>query len=432
MNMGKLALMTGVAAIAMGSAAFAKTADANAPTISAAMLGAEQPKEAPLRLAQNDMPPSNSELDARLSALEEELQSSEMRAAEAANNPPKAPGGWWDNTSIDGRMYFDFSNINNEANGVRVAGGGNGTNFDIKRFYVGINHTFNSIFSANVTTDTTYDSTTGAGQIYIKKAYLQAKLDPALTIRLGAADLPWVPYVEGLYGYRHLENVMIDHTKFGTSSDWGIHALGTVLDGLVSYDFAVINGGGYKKIPTGGGTNRADSVDFEGRVSAEYQGFNLGVGGYSGKLGTPYGTTTYHTADRFDVIGAYVANGFRLGVEYFNANDYSAGLIKTKGVGDSAHGISGFASYSFTPEWSVFGRYDSVDTNTKSAPGRNNEYYNIGVQYSPTKIVDLALVYKHEAAVNGVTSTSNGSIGSNTGLKTGEYNEFGLFGQLRW
>ncbi|MBN9590317.1 MAG: hypothetical protein BGN85_00665 [Alphaproteobacteria bacterium 64-11] len=432
MNMGKLVLMTGVAAIAMGSTAFARTADANAPTITAAMVGSEQPKEAPMMLAQNDAAPTNAELESRLSALEEEVQNSEMRAAEAANNPPPAPTGWWSNTSISGRMYFDATNIDNKANGARVPGNGNGTNFDIKRFYIGIDHTFNSIFSANVTTDTTYDGTTGAGQLYLKKAYLQAKIDPALIVRLGATDLPWVPYAESIYGMRYFENTLIDRTKFGTSSDWGVHALGSLFDGILNYDFAVINGGGYKKIPVGGGTNRFDSFDFEGRVSAVYEGFNLGVGGYTGKLGTPYGTKTYHTADRFNVVGAYIANGLRVGVEYFNANDYSTALVASPTIGDSAHGVSGFASYYFLPEWAVFGRYDSVDTNTKTVPGKNNEYYTMGITWSPTKIVDFSLAWKHEGASGGLISTQNGNIGSNTGLKTGSYNEFGIWGDFQW
>lgn len=434
MKMGKLALMAGVAAVALGSTAFARAAGADAPVLTAAMTGADA--QAPLRLAQNEVSVSNSagnaELEARLSALEEEVQSSQMRAAAAAENPPKAASGWWDNTSVNGRMYFDVTNVDNKANGVRVPGGGNGTSFDIKRFYVGIDHTFNNIFSANVTTDTTYDGATGAGQVYLKKAYLQAKFAPELTLRLGSADLPWVPYVEDLYGMRYFENVMIDRTKFGTSADWGIHVLGSLFDGIVNYDFAAINGGGYKHIPTGGGTNRADSFDFEGRVSAVYEGFNLGAGGYTGKLGTAYGTTTYHTADRFNVIGAYVADGLRVGVEYFNANDYSAALVSTPGIGDSAHGVSTFASYNFLPQWGVFGRYDTVDTNTKTVPGKNNEYYTFGVSYSPTKIVDFSLAWKHEAASGGAIGTSNGTIGSNTGMKTGAYNEFGVWSQLRW
>jgi hypothetical protein len=378
----------------------------------------------------------NPELEARVSALEEELQNAEMTQAKAAANPPALPPaiptGWWSNTSVSGRMYYDFSSIENRANGVRVPGGGNGVNFDIKRFYIGVDHTFNSIFSANVTTDTTYDAGSSTGQIYLKKAYLQAKIDPLLTVRLGSADLPWVPYVEGLYGYRYLENVMVDRTKFGTSADWGIHVLGSAMDGIISYDFAAINGGGYKKIPIGGGTNRFNQPDFEGRISAAYQGFNLGVGGYIGKQGVAFGTPTNKDATRFDILAAYAGNGLRAGVEYFTSSNYGAALVATTSPGDSSHGVSGFASYSFLPEWAVFGRFDSVDTNTRSAPGKNNEYYNAGISWSPVKIVDFALAYKHDAVYRGLFTDANGTIGATTGAMHGTYNEIGLFGNFQW
>jgi len=119
-------------------------------------------------------------------------------------------------------------------------------------------------------------------------------------------------------------------------------------------------------------------------------------------------------------------------VEYFNANDYSAALVATPGIGDSAHGVSTFASYYFLPEWAVFGRYDTVDTNTRTAPGKNNEYYTMGITWSPTKIVDFSLAWKHDAVSGGSYSTSNATIGSNTGLKTGSYNEFGIWGDFQW
>ena len=354
-------------------------------------------------------------------------------AAQADTPDAKAPPtGWWNNTTISGRMYYDVTNISNKANGVRVPAGGNGANFDIKRFYVGIDHNFGGIFSANVTTDTTYDSGTGAGQVFLKKAYLQAKVDPLLTIRVGAADLPWIPYAESIYGMRYFEQTVVDRTKFGTSSDWGVHALGTAFDGILNYDLAMINGSGYKKIPVGGGTNRADSFDYEGRVSAVYQGFNLAVGGYTGKLGTTFGTTTFHTAQRFNVLGAYVADGLRLGLEYFSANDYSAALVASNTIGDSAHGVSAFGSYYFLPEWAGFARYDSVDTNTKTMPGKNNEYYTLGVTWSPTKIVDVSLAYKHDAVAGGSFTDANGIIGATTGAKQGSYNEFGIWGDLQW
>ena len=433
--MGKFGLMAGTAAIAMFAASGAQAAiDSGATTV------VNQPS-GQVQLAQADMPPSNAELEARISALEAEVQDSQMRAAQAASaEPPAMPTGWWSNTSISGRMYFDLTNIDHTANGTKkpVTGGvatpitDNGTNFDMKRFYVGIDHTFNPIFSANVTTDVTYDSTTAASQVFIKKAYLQAKVDPAFTIRLGSADLPWVPYMESLYGYRYVENVMIDRTKFGTSADWGAHVLGTLFDGIVNYQFSAINGGGYKKAPIGANTNRFNTFDYEGRISAVYDGFNLGIGGYSGKLGQTYGTTTFHTANRFDVVGAYIANGFRIGVEYFNANDW-ASVAKT--TSDEAHGISGFASYQFTPEWGVFGRYENVQPNTKLALPVNDSYFNVGIQYSPVKIVDISLVYKHDASEQGSINTSNGLIGPSSGFTTatrGAYSEIGLFGDLQW
>ena len=370
---------------------------------------------------------TNAELQARIEALESEVQDSQMHAAQAAAAPAPAPTGWWNNTSVTGRMYYNISSIDNTSNGAKV--NGSGFNFDIKRFYVGVDHTFNDIFSANVTTDVTYDSAAGASQVFIKKAYLQAKIAPELTIRLGAADLPWIPYVESIYGYRYLEQTMTDRTKFGTSSDWGVHLLGSFMDGIISYDLAAINGAGYKKIPIGGGTNHFKDFDLEGRVSASYDGFNLAVGGYNGKLGQNYNTPTYHTAERFDVLAAYVANGLRLGVEYFNANDYSAGLVASNTPGDSAHGISGFGSYAFTPQWAVFGRYDSVDPNKKTAPLRTENYYTLGISYSPTKIVDFALAYKHDAASHGTISTGNGTIG---GSINGNYSEIGLFGNFQW
>jgi hypothetical protein len=384
---------------------------------------------------------SNAELQARIEALESEVQQSQIAAAAAANNPPPAPSGWWSNTSISGRAYYDLTNINASNNGTKTntatnavngVTNGNGTNFDLKRFYVGIDHTFDSVFSANVTTDVTYDGTTGASQIFLKKAYLQAKIVPELTIRAGSADLPWVPYVEGIYGYRYLEKVMVDRTSFGTSADWGVHVLGTALDGIVSYAFSAVNGGGYKKAPIGGDANRFNQLDYEGRISASYEGFNLGIGGYTGKLGTASGVTQFHTANRWDALAAYVADGLRVGVEYFSATDYSAALVQSSTPGDSAHGLSGFASYQFLPQWGAFGRFEYVDPNAKTAVNKEDQFYTFGVQYSPVKIVDLSLAYKHEYVRGGAFTGSNGPIGTTIGAANGQYSEIGIFGDLQW
>jgi hypothetical protein len=338
-----------------------------------------------------------------------------------------ASQGWWTGTKISGRAYIDFSDIEHKSNGIKQPD--SGANFDLKRFYISVDHDFDSIWSADITTDVTYDGATKASQIYIKKAYLQAKVaGDMLVFRLGSADLPWVPFMEDLYGYRYIENTLIDRTKFGTSADWGAHFLGKLAGGLINYQVSVINGAGYKVIPVGGGANRSNSIDVEGRINLNYDGFVVGVGGYSGKLGKDVegAVPTHHTANRFDAVAAYSAGDIRAGVEYFNTNNWNSVTSTTP---DSAEGWGGFASYKFMPDFAVFGRYDYVTPNHKTNGSLHGNYYNFGVTWSPAKIVDLSLVYKHDQASNGTIATSNGSIGAAGG---GAYSEVGIFTQLRW
>ncbi len=101
----------------------------------------------------------------------------------------------------------------------------------------------------------------------------------------------------------------------------------------------------------------------------------------------------------------------------------------TTDVTDKSDGWSGFASVQFTPKLSVFGRYDWVKPRKDALPGLKDNYFNFGVQYSPAKIVDLALVYKRDKADDGTIATSNGTIGGST---NGTYDEIGLFGQFRF
>lgn len=339
----------------------------------------------------------------------------QVKSEVAAATPAPKPS-WADNTSVNGRMYFDLTHIEHKNNGVKQSD--SGTGFDIKRFYVGIDHKFNDTFSGNITTDVTYNS----GQqvdVYVKKAYLQAKVNDALTLRFGSADLPWIPFAEDVYGFRYIENTVADRTKYGTSADWGVHAMGKL--GMINYAVSAINGNGYKN-PT-----RSKSVDLEGRVSTTFEGVTLGVGGYTGKLGKDVeGATTHHDATRWDAIVGYKYEGFRVGAEYFNTKNWnSVTSVNT----DSANGTSLFASYAFTPQISAFGRYDWVKKSSTGNPSARDNYFNLGLQWEPTKIVDFALVYKRDEAEHGAFSTSNGTIG---GSNKGTYDEFGVWGQYRW
>ncbi len=332
---------------------------------------------------------------------------------------PAAAGD--ETTTIGGKMFVDFTNLDLTNDGVDSAA--NGTGVDVKRFYLGATHNFDEIWSVNITTDFNYVSNDSESQLYVKKAYVQAKLSDAFIGRLGSADLPWVPFVEDAYGFRFVENVIIDRLKFGTSADWGIHAGGKVSDGMFSYAVSVVNGAGYKN-PT-----RSNSLDVEARIGfMPVKGFTIALGGYSGKLGKDIegsATPPQHTANRADALVAYVSGPLRLGAEYFQAKDWNQ---VTTAASDKADGFSLWGSYNFTDRWGAFVRGDSAKTSKDLNPDLKDEYFNVGVVCHPRKNIDVAFVYKHEKVDGGGTvSTSNGTIG---GLEEGKYDEVGVWGQV--
>jgi hypothetical protein len=369
----------------------------------------------------------------------------------AAVPKPKPP--WADNTTVSGRMYYNLSNVEQKTSTQgKIAP--TGTAFEIKRFYLGVDHKFNDMFSANLTTDARYNnvekdgltrtSSSNAGsnsgvndvQVYIKKAYLQAKINDYLTVRAGAADMPWIPFVDEQYGYRFIDKTLLENRyTFGNSTDWGVHALGKY--SYFSYAVSVVNGAGYRN------PSRSAGLDVEGRLSATvptvYGTFTGAIGGYSGKLGkeqqqiAPAGNNAVNTAQRSDVLLNYTSGPIRIGGEYFTAKNWANNGVTTTFPTrtlkvDKSEGSSIWASYQITPMVSVFGKSEYVEP-SKAVIFPNNikkdQFFHVGVNFEPVKIVDLALVYKHDK-VNGNNAPTTAPAQSAT------YNEVGLYGQLRW
>jgi hypothetical protein len=372
-----------------------------------------------------------SALQAQIQALQaqvNQLQASQATVAAQIASAPVAKAapsadlpGWIKSTSISGKVYANVSSINHESDGVDQ--GDNGTQAELKRFYLGVDHKFDDVFSANLTTDFRYNAngTTKDVLVYVKKAYVQAKLAPEFVVRVGAADLPWIPFSESIYGYRFVENTLIDRTKYGTSSDWGVHIGGSFAGGRVSYAASAVNGAGYKTL-----SRSSNTIDLEARVSANpIKNITLAVGGYTGKLGKSSDVTdTEHRATRWNALAAYTDKRIRAGVEYFQAKNWNN---VTTVASDKSSGWSAFGSFAFTPKLAVFGRYDWVKPNEDTNHALNDIYFNVGLDYKPIKDVDLALVYKRDRAKNGFISTSNGTIG---GLESGTYDEIGIFSQF--
>lgn len=312
-----------------------------------------------------------------------------------------APYAWASNTRIGGTAFIDFTDLDQTKNGTKTDA--SGTGLDVKRFYLTVDHAFSDIWSANLTTDFNYSSVDGETQLFVKKAYLQGAFSPLATLRVGSANMAWIPFVEDWYGYRFVENTLVDRVKFGTSADWGVHLLGA--SGMFNYQASIINGGGYKN-PT-----RSDSVDFEGRVGFQpIKSVMIGVGVYSGDLGKDtHSTPALHDAHRYDAMIAYHGGGLRLGGEYFRATDWNNVLTPAT---DSADGWSLWSSYDFGPA-SIFARYDRVNPSKDLDPSLKDTYYNFGVAFPVTEGVRVALAYKNEILKdNSKTNTRSRELGA--------------------
>jgi hypothetical protein len=342
--------------------------------------------------------------------------------AARADEAPATP-----TTTFSGKAFVDLSYRQNVDNGTDKAvpgSGGNGTALDLKRFYLGVDHAFDGVWSARIRTDVG-NEVNGKYDVFVKHAFVQAQVAPELAIRAGSADLPWVPFVEDLYGFRYVENVLIDRTKFGTSADWGVHAGGKLGGGLASYAVSAVNGRGY------GDPTRTQAPTVEGRVSlAPVTGLTLGVGGQAGKLGqNVVGTATPHTAERVDAVAAFVSSDFRLGATGFVAKNYAKNIVTGAAPEDKAVGASAWASFTVLPPVSIFGRADYVQPQKDTKPDLKDMYVNAGIQVKPAKPIDIALVYKYEQVKNGTLATSNGTIGSTVPGEKGTYSELGVFAQ---
>ena len=404
-----------------------------------------------------------------------------------------------ENTTVGGVAFFDFSDISQQqgqTNGTSPSVAPSGVGFDVKRFYLAVDHTFNEVWSADLTTDAQYASNstvvtgttvtctggakpTGGGttcptgssvasvtpttssvntggsvtEVMIKYLYLTAKINDAFVVHAGSYNTPWIQYYDGITGYRWVEKGIADRLSLSDSSaDWGLNASGTFANNLLSYSASVTDGGGYKN-PT-----RTKHVDFEGRITSKpFSWLDVGVGYYNGHLGQVTAVNDgfpTNTASRWDGLVSFNFGGFRLTGEYIDASNFktvnsvTAGVFGTQDVvassltgtlnKDVAKGYSVQASYAFNGSWNAFARYDDINLSENVLPGLKDRFYDAGIDYKPLKGLDLALVYKLEQVDNGAATigsadaNSSYTIGGATATTDGRFREIGVYAQFKY
>lgn len=321
---------------------------------------------------------------------------------------PDSIGYLSQHSTLSVKIYSNMSYIQNSSDGTNVDPTGYG--FDLKRGYVTFDTAFDETWSVRVRTDFQYCSNCGATELYFKNIYAQAKLGNGMALRIGEADMPWIPHMEDLYGYRYVENVLIDEYKFGNSADWGLHLLGT--EGKLNWQVSLVSGGGYKHPVRSKGMDLAGRLDYNA-----VGGLHLLLGAYTGDRGmNTDATPANNTASRYDAAVVYEGGNWNAGVDYFYANDWN-NVATTYTTGSDGYSI--FGSYDLTPVWSLFARYDylkpckdlSSTVNANCYSDTKSTYYNLGVQYIATKQITFAFVYKYDKVDNGFVNTANGNIG---------------------
>jgi TolA-binding protein len=323
------------------------------------------------------------------------------------------------NTSVSGKMFFDFTHVD-QKNSDTGKTNATGEGIDVKRFYLSVDHKFNDLWSANLTTDFNYQSSLGQTSLFVKKAYVQAKFNDAAVLRIGSADMPWIPFAENYYGYRYVENTLTDRLKYGNSADWGLHLAGNIGGSqMFNYAISTVNGNGYKN------PGRSSGVDFEGRIGfMPFKGMVVALGGYQGSRGQDTETVSApNTAKRADLMVAYANDKFRLGAEYFTAKNWNTVTSQNQ---DKADGYSVWGSIAVADKISLFARYDNADLSKDLDPNANDKYYNLGAEYDVTKGLKLAMVWKHENKDKTVATPDPTHVQS---LKT---NEIGIWGEAKF
>ena len=364
-------------------------------------------------------------------------------AVSAALAAPLAHADNPGDTTIGGLIYTDLTSVSTTQDQTtgNVDKDPNGFGLDVKRGYFVVNHTFDDVWSANLTTDFNFasykDTCTVAGaagatcavttttpetQLFVKKIYVQGKFNDLAITRVGSSDMPWIPYAESVYGYRFVENTLIDRTvaggSYGNSADWGVNLNGKT--DMVNYSVSMVNGGGYKN-PT-----RSKSMDFEGRLAFTPLDGSLiiALGAYSGKRGLDTeAKPAVNTASRQDLLVAWKNSGLTVGLEWFSADKWND--VQNAGTTTKSDGTSVFASYDFpgTP-YSVFGRSDSIKPTKDTDSSQKDQYYNLGFAWKSNPNITWALVYKSDKL------TDNLKLGNTSNdLKS---QEFGIWAQIKY
>ena len=333
------------------------------------------------------------------------------KAAKAADYPSNKLGI---------RVYADFSSKSNkdDATGNKSADSGEGV--DVKRTYFTFTHQFDTVWSAQFQSDIG-DQGAKRYDVFVKKAYIQAQSLRMATLRLGSADTPWIPYVEGIYGLRYVEQTITDRLSFGTSADWGFHVArqqsALQLPALRRQRQRLQQPDAHQerrlrrpplRHPGRGPDPRRRRLQRQARQRHRRDRRPCTPPPAHGRPG--------RLQHRLLQDRRRVFPGRQLEQRHHRRHGQGRRLLGL-GPGQLQSRVVG-----------IFGRYDDAKPSKDLKPDLKETYYNAGLQWTLNKAFAASLVYKYDEVKGGTFSTGDaGSTGSDPRNSKGKFSEIGIY-----
>ncbi len=259
--------------------------------------------------------------------------------------------------------------------------------FELKRSYLGYKYKFSKDISTKITFDVGQNEGGSDLTAFLKIAQLDWKVAPAVTLSMGLIGNLQFDDQEDLWGYRYMFKSFQDEFKFGSSADLGINANFKLSDKLEG-NVLIFNGEGYTNLQDTNGNQRYGS-------SLVYRPIK---GLFTKIYVDAYPTASEKTMTNVSLSAGYELEKIRFGAEY---NQLNNGEKYNKAVTDkNLDGLSFYSTYTFSPKFEIFGRFDQLSSNTLSGAttawneAKDGNQIVAGFQYAPVKGVKFALNYQ--------------------------------------
>ena len=273
--------------------------------------------------------------------------------------------------------------------------------FTFRRLYLTADFRLSEAFSGRARLEADEGTVEEDGSLpNIKDLYLTWQSEAGHALTFGITPPPVFGISEDVWGYRSLDQTIMDLNDIASSRDFGVRATGPLAgDGLLRYAVMYANNRGVKPE-----NNRSKRVYARLQASpSESLLFTLGgdYAGYGGGEGGVLGPTDATTAHAF---AGYVTPGFRAGLKgYWQRLGYEDLNIPLEDATPDRLGVSLFTAVQVAEEWEAVGRIDRARHETLFEAFYRT-YALAGVAYRPHEMVrfipNLRLLKRDDQAAN--------------------------------